>query len=159
MHFSWTRTTQTKTQMFDPNVGIKDAPSSDCGDGAKRCEQKSREGMGVRQRRSPPSAPVPLYLPPFLPLSDFAPRSNMWTPGKSDANYKSCVRVVAFATALVSLVWTSPYFPLLYPPRSPLRLTLIFVIFALPHRSHIYSLKRNKPTIQKLGLLCISGRI
>ena len=24
-------------------------------------------------------------------------------------------------------------FPLLYPPRSPLRLTLIFVIFALPH--------------------------
>ena len=50
-------------------------------------------------------------------------------------------------------------FPLLYPPRSPLRLTLIFVIFALPHGSHTCSLKRNQPTIQKLGLLCISGRI
>ena len=68
-------------------------------------EKQGGDGVGWESEGPPPSAPVPLYLPPFLPLSDFAPRSNMWTPGKSDANYKSCVRVVAFEPAL-----TFPFF-------------------------------------------------
>lgn len=92
--------------------------------------RKAGRGWGrVRERRFPPSAPVPLYLPPFLPLSDFAPRSNMWTPGKSDANYKSCVRVVAFATALVSLVWTSHYFPPSLSPKIPVTFDTYFCNF------------------------------
>ena len=147
--------------MFDPNVGIKDAPSSDCGDGANRCEQKSREGMGWGERAK---------VPPPLPLS--LSTSPLFSRSLTSRHAPICERLEkAMLTIKAACVWLrlqrrscrscepAITFPLLYTPRSPLRLTLIFVIFALPHRSHIYSLKRNKPTIQKLGLLCISGRI
>lgn len=89
---------------------------------------EKQRGGGVRRESegSPSSVPVPLYLPTFLPLSYFAPRSSMRTPGKSDANYKSWVRVVAFATALV---WTSPYFPPSLPPKIPVTFDTYFCNF------------------------------
>ena len=97
--------------------------------------RKTARGWGRESEGSPPFCPSPsLPSPPFSPLSDFAPRSNVWTPGKSDANYKSCVRVVAFATALVSLVWTSPYFPPSLTPKIPVTFDIYFCNFCSASR-------------------------
>ena len=123
--------------------------------------RKAGRGWGrVRERRSPPPLPLSLSTSPLFSRS------------LTSRHAPICERLEkAMLTIKAACVWLrlrrrscrscepALTFPLLYPPRSPLRLTLIFVIFALPHGSHTCSLKRNQPTIQKLGLLCISGRI
>ena len=135
---------------------------SDCGDGANKCEQKNSEGVGYGERAKVPPLSLSLSTSPI----------QVFSRSLTSRHAPICKRLEkAMLTIKAACVWLrlrrrscrscepALTFPLLYPPRSPLRLTLIFVIFALPHGSHTCSLKRIQPTIQKLGLLCISGRI
>ena len=124
--------------------------------------RKTARGWGrERERRSPP-----------LSLSLSTSPLQVFSRSLTSRHAPICKRLEkAMLTIKAACVWLrlrrrscrscepALTFPLLYPPRSPLRLTLIFVIFALPHGSPTCSLKRNQPTIQKLGLLCTSGRI
>lgn len=98
--------------------------------------RKTARGWGrERERRSPlcpsPSLPPPFKFFPALWLRATLQYVNAW---KSDANYKSCVRVVAFATALLSLVWTSPYFSPSLPPKIPITFDTYFCNFCSASR-------------------------
>ena len=79
------------------NSSLDSCRRSDCGDGAKRCEEKKKqrgEGGGVlvgneSEITLPPSS-LPLPLPPyFFSLSKFLPLSTIWTPWTGGSLYVS----------------------------------------------------------------------